>query len=376
MQVPAQNTTQQAWLAAIIEGSEDAIIAKDLAGIVTGWNAAAERLFGYSSVEMLGCPLTVIFPASRLHEETMILGRIARGERVEHYETERQHKDGRIFPVSVTVSPIRNAEGDLVGASNITRDLTEREAQERRVRELQSELVHVQRLGELGQLVSALAHEVNQPLTAITNYLNACRRLAAAGNLAAITPALQKIADQTQRTHEVVQRIRAFVKKRDIELRAENLSEMVSEAVELTRDSTRGEGVKLRTKVSAAVRVEADRIQVQQVLFNLMRNGIEATQGRPRREISIDAVAMELGIVRVSVADSGPGLAAEVQSRLFQPFVTTKPNGMGVGLSVCHAIIEAHGGRLWAENAANAGAVFRFTLKEAGQQPNGPKSPA
>jgi PAS domain S-box-containing protein len=240
MQVPATHSTEQAWLAAIVAHSEDAIIAKNLEGVVTGWNAAAERLFGYSSAEMLGRPLTVIFPASRLHEETMILERIARGERVDHYETERQHRNGRIFPVSVTVSPIRGADGNLVGASNITRDLTEREANERRVRELQSELVHVQRLSELGQFVSALVHEVNQPLTAITNYVNACRRLAATGNLPAIVTALERLSDQTQRMRNVVQRIRDFVKKRDIELRAEHLAEVVREAVELTRDSARG----------------------------------------------------------------------------------------------------------------------------------------
>jgi two-component system sensor kinase FixL len=367
MQVPATHSTEQAWLAAIVAHSEDAIIAKNLEGVVTGWNAAAERLFGYSSAEMLGRPLTVIFPASRLHEETMILDRIARGERVDHYETERQHRNGRIFPVSVTVSPIRGADGKLVGASNITRDLTEREANERRVRELQSELVHVQRLSELGQFVSALVHEVNQPLTAITNYVNACRRLAATGNSPAIVTALERLGDQTQRMRNVVQRIRDFVKKRDIEVRAENLAEVVREAVELTRDSARGEDFDVTTDVHPALRVEVDRVQVQQVLFNILRNGIEAMQGQPRREINIAVRPSDSAMVQVSVADSGPGLSDEVQRRLFQPFVTTKPNGMGVGLSVCRTIIEAHGGRLWAESAVHAGAVFRFTLKASAE---------
>jgi two-component system sensor kinase FixL len=301
----------------------------------------------------------------------MILGRIARGERVEHYETERQHRTGRIFPVAVTVSPIMDADGRLVGASNITRDLTERQMHEKRVRELQSELVHVQRLSELGQLVSALVHEVNQPLTAITNYLNACRRLAAAGNLPAIATAMQRIEDQTRRTRQVVQRIRDFVKKRNIELRAENLASLVSEAVELTRDSARGEDVGLRTEVPPALQVKADKVQLQQVLFNLMRNGIEAMRGCPRREITIAARA-EQGMVQVSVADSGPGVPAEVRSRLFQPFLTTKPNGMGIGLSVCRTIIEAHGGRLWIEDAPREGAVFRFTLQASDLPPGAP----
>jgi two-component system sensor kinase FixL len=371
MDLPMNRYDEQAWLAAIVEGSDDAIIAKDLHGIVTGWNAAAERLFGYTSTEMLGHRLTVIFPADRLQEETMILDRITRGVRVEHYETERQHKNGRIFPVSTTVSPIRDADRRVVGASNITRDLSERQEQQKRVRELQSELVHTQRLSELGQFVSALVHEVNQPLTAINNYVSACRRLVAAGNLAAITTAIQRIEDQTHRTRDVVRRIRDFVRKREIALRPEDLADVVNEAVELTRDSARGEDVRLRTELPHAVRVEADRVQVQQVLFNLMRNGIEATQGCSRREISIIAQPAEQGMVQVCVADSGPGLAAAVQSRLFQPFVTTKPDGMGMGLSVCRTIIEAHGGRLWADapgdTGADTGAVFRFTLKAAGE---------
>ena len=270
---------EQTWLAAIVESSEDAIIAKDLRGIVTGWNAAAERLFGYGSAEMLGRPLTVIFPAHRLDEEAMILERIARGDRVEHYETERQRKDGGVFPVSVTVSPIRDADGNLVGASNITRDLSEREAHEARVRQLQNELAHVQRLTELGQFVSALVHEVNQPLTAMTNYLNASRRLIAAGNLAGVSGAIDRIEGQARRTREIVQRIRDFVRKRDLELRAENLAQVVDETIELTRNTARGDDFQVKTEVHPSVVVHVDKVQVQQVLFNLMRNGIEAMRG-------------------------------------------------------------------------------------------------
>jgi two-component system, LuxR family, sensor kinase FixL len=356
---------ERAWLAAIIESSDDAIIAKDLLGIVTGWNTAAERMFGYTSAEMLGTPLATIFPASRFDEEGMILARIRSGEHIEHYETERRHKDGRIFPVSVTVSPIRDAHGTLVGASNTTHDLSERAAHELRVQTLQAELAHVQRLTELGQFVSALAHEVNQPLTAMTNYLNACHHLIAAGDLAGLVGAITRIGDQRRRTTEIVRRISNFVRKRDLRLQEENLADLVDETIELTRNTARGEDFEVSTAVHPSVAVHVDKVQFQQVLFNLLRNGIEATHGQMRREINVSASLSSDQVVEVRVSDSGPGLSEDVKAKLFQPFVTTKPNGMGIGLSVCRTIIEAHGGQLWANTSAHGGAVFYFTLTGA-----------
>jgi PAS domain S-box-containing protein len=203
----------RARLAAIVESSDYPIISKDLRGIVTSWNTAAERLFGYAATEMIGQPITMIFPVDRIDEEVILLARVARGEQVERYETLRRHKDGRIISVSVTISPIRNASGNIIGASKIIHDLTERDARERRIQELQTELAHVQRITELGQVVSALVHEVNQPLTAISNYVNASRRLFATGRTEQVQNALRQIATQTNRARQIVQRIREFVKK-------------------------------------------------------------------------------------------------------------------------------------------------------------------
>ena len=359
------NPAELARLAAIVEASDDAIIAKDLNGIVFAWNSAAERLFGYSAAEMLGQPITLIFPPERISEEAAILVQIGRGERLEHYTTHRRCKDGRIIRVEVSVSPIRDGDGRVVGASKIIRDLTERDARERHIQELQAELAHVQRLNELGQLVSALVHEVNQPLTAITNYLGACRRLAAAGNLSGVEQALYRIEGQAARTRSIVQRIRDFVTKRQTEFRAENLSQVVDEAIALARASLRDDALRLITQVDTSAAVLIDRVQVQQVLFNLLRNGIEAMQDQPDREIVVTAGARDGDMVEVSVADSGPGLPTAVRDRLFEPFVTTKPDGMGVGLSVCRTIVEAHGGRLWEEAPATGGSLFRFTLPVA-----------
>ena len=169
-------------LAAIVKSSDDAIIAKDLNGVILSWNRAAERLFGYTASEVFGKPITIIFPPDRLEEEAAILKQIGRGERVNHYETARCHKDGQIIDVAVTISPIRDASGKVTGASTILRDLTGRNIRDQQILELQAELAHVQRLNELGQVVSTLVHEVNQPLTAISNYVNACRRLVKTGD--------------------------------------------------------------------------------------------------------------------------------------------------------------------------------------------------
>ena len=354
-------------LAAIVESSDDAIIAKDLNSVIQSWNRAAERLFGYTAMEAIGQPITIIFPPDRIEEEAVFLERIRRGETVEHHETARRHKDGKIISMSTTISPIKDTNGTLIGASTILRDLTARNLHEHRIEELQAELTHVQRLTELGQVVSTLVHEVNQPLTAISNYANACRRSVTTGDGKRIEAALERIADQTERTRQIVQRIRNFVRKRDVEMRTENLSHVIDEAVSLARSSVRDTGLTLGVrKDSTDLHVEIDRVQVQQVLFNLLRNGIEAMQDQPSRELLVATSLVQGGMVQISVADIGPGLPDQVRQRLFEPFVTTKTNGMGIGLSVCRAIVEAHRGRMWADDNPGGGTVFRFTVRHAG----------
>ena len=161
-----------------------------------------------------------------------------------------------------------------------------------------------------------------------------------------------------------MERIRDFVKKRDVQMRAETLSQVIEEAIALTRASVRDRGLRLTVETDPpGVRVEIDKIQVQQVLFNLLRNAIEAMQDQPKRELVVATSLVQGGMVEISVADTGPGLVAEVRAKLFQPFVTTKVHGMGVGLSVCRAIVESHGGRLWADDNPSRGTIFRFTVR-------------
>jgi two-component system sensor histidine kinase/response regulator len=239
-------------------------------------------------------------------------------------------------------------------------------AREHQLGELQAELIHVARLSELGQMVSALAHEVKQPLTAVASYLRAGRNLLQSEDPAKAELALQRAADQVTRANDVIQRLQQFVRKAETERRAEDLSRAVEEVAALALLDTEGRATRLDLHFSPSLpAVLIDKVQVQQVLLNLIRNAVEAMAGSPLRDLAIRATGTPGGLVEVSVSDTGPGLAPNVRERLFQAFVTTKAAGMGVGLSICQSIVEAHGGRLWADDNPGGGTVFRFTLPVA-----------
>ena len=235
------------------------------------------------------------------------------------------------------------------------RDLSERQQTEARLQELQSELVHISRLTAMGEMASALAHELNQPLSAIANYLKGSHRLIAARTdpeSLRVGEALDKAAEQALRAGEIIRRLRDFVARGETEMKEESLTKLVEEASALALVGAKQHGVRVRFDLDPrADRVFADKIQVQQVFLNLMRNAIEAMAeaGSPRRELLLSSTRGDDGMVEASVADTGPGIADEIAAKLFQPFVTTKRQGMGVGLSISRTIIEAHGGSLWAE---------------------------
>ena len=482
-------------LAAIVASSDDAIISKSIDGLITGWNRGAEAIFGYGAEEVVGKPISILVPPGQPDETVLILERIKRGERVDHYETRRRRKDGEIIDVSLTVSPVRDERGRVTGALKIARDITaakqaiaalgereahlrsiidaapdaiividargliesfsaraerlfgytaqeaigrnisvlmpspyreqhdgyldrylttgerriigigrvvvglrkdgstfpmelsvgemnsgrrrfftgfvrditERKETQQRLQELQAELVHMSRFTAMGEMASTLAHELNQPLTAVANYLKGCRRLLDGKEdkeVALARDAMAHAADQALRAGQIIRRLREFVARGESERRVESLAKLVEEASALALVGAKETGVRIAFDFDPrAEYVLADRIQIQQVLLNLMRNAVEAMQDSPRRELRVSTRPIASDAVEISVADSGPGLAEEIASHLFQPFVTTKRHGMGVGLSISRTIVEAHGGRLWVEANPGGGAVFRLTLK-------------
>jgi two-component system, LuxR family, sensor kinase FixL len=481
-------------LAAIVASSDDAIIGKTLDGIVTSWNKGAERIFGYSAAEMIGRPIFVLAAPGLDEDMPAILAKIRRGERIDHYETVRRRKDGRLVQVSLTESPIYDSLGRLVGASKVARDvsaareakdaieeaeahlrsileavpdgmvvidqrgtvrsfsptaerifgytaaevvgenvkvlmpqpdrdghdgylarylatgdrriigigrtvvgrrkdgstfpmdlavgevnrdghrlftgfirdLTDRFRTEARLHELQSELLHVSRLSAMGQMAAMLAHELNQPLTAVMNYAEAARQMLATSAVPAaakVTEFLQKAAGQAERAGQIIRRLRGFVEKRAVERSPAQLSEVVEEASALATVGITGENIRVTFDLAADLPpVNIDRIQIQQVVVNLVRNAVEVLRQGDRRAVTIRTTSGADGVQEVVVSDTGPGISPDVAGDLFKPFVTSKKGGMGVGLSISRSIVENHGGRLWAEPNPEGGTVFRFVL--------------
>jgi two-component system sensor kinase FixL len=359
-------------LRSILDTVPDGVVVIDRDGLMTSFNPAAERMFGWTAAEVLGRNVSLLMPAPdaadhdahihRYHasgdKRIIGVGRVVVGAR----------KDGSTFPMELAVGETRGPTPSYTG---FIRDLTETQKTETRLQELQNELVHVSRLTAMGEMASTLAHELNQPLSAIANLLTGSRRLIDRGREAdqtKVRDAIDRAATQALRAGEVIHRMRDFVRRGASERGPESLSKLIEEASALALIGEKDRQVEVRLALdSTADAVFADRVQVQQVLLNLIRNGIDAMyDGETRRRaLVITTEVTDEGWSRVSVADTGPGIAPEVLERLFQPFMTTKPQGMGVGLSISRSIIEAHGGRIWAEANPGGGALFHFTLPPA-----------
>ncbi len=359
---------REAHVKSILDSIPEAMIVIDARGIIQSFSSAAERLFGYRSPEVLGNNVKMLMPSPqrrdhdgyldrymRTGERRIIgIGRIVVGER----------KDGSTFPMELAVGEMRVKNQRLF--SGFIRDLTERQQTEARLQELQSELVHISRLSAMGEMASALAHELNQPLSAIANYMKGSRRLlegSSEANAAILRDAMDKAADQALRAGQIIRRLRDFVARGETERRVEDVKKLVEEASALALVGAKDQGIRVHFQFDPSIGfVLADRVQIQQVLLNLMRNAIEAMESSQKRELVISTAAAEGSLVEISVADSGAGIAPEIYAQLFQPFVTTKTQGMGVGLSISRTIVEAHGGSISQRPNPGGGTVFHFTL--------------
>jgi two-component system sensor kinase FixL len=359
---------REAHLQSILDTVPDAMVVIDENSAILSFSAAAERLFGWTAAEALGRDVSVLMPSPYREQHAAYveryqttgerriigIGRVVVGER----------KDGSTFPMELSVGEVRSGDQRLF--TGFARDLTERQTTERRLQDMQTELVHVSRLTALGEMASALAHELNQPLSAIANYVKGCERLLKVDppDKEKIRGALSSAAEQALRAGHIIRRLRDFVAKGEAERRIESLPKLLEEAGALAMIGAKERGVHLRFDISRQVElVLADKVQVQQVVLNLMRNAIDAMEDSPRRELIVAARPIEDDMADISVSDTGPGISPEFAEHLFQPFMTTKATGMGVGLSISRTIVEAHGGRIWAEPRKGGGTVFHFTLR-------------
>ncbi|WP_245263003.1 PAS domain-containing sensor histidine kinase [Mesorhizobium australicum] len=356
-------------LRSILATVPDAMVVIDEQGHIQSFSTAAETLFGFRASEVIGQNVKMLMPSPYRGEHDAYLHRyLATGERriIGLGRTVTgMRKDGSTFPMELSVGEMNPGTGRFF--TGFCRDLTERHRAEARIQEQQMELLHMARFTALGEMASTLAHEINQPLTAITNYLKGSRRLlekSTEENAPMLRDAVEKAAEQALRAGEVIRHLRDFVARGESERQVERLPALIDEASSLALVGAREMDLKVSYNLDpAAELVLTDRIQIQQVLLNLMRNAVEAMQGAERRELQIMTVTRADGMAEVSVIDTGTGLSPEVSAQLFQPFVTTKKQGMGVGLSICRTIVESHGGHIWAEPMPSGGTAFRFTLR-------------
>ncbi len=385
----------ESHLRSILATVPDAMIVIDEVGTMLSFSAAAEKMFGYSEAEVVGKNVRMLMPSPLREQHDFYLERYrTTGKRkiigIGRITT-AQHREGFTFPIELAVGETF-ADGQRIFTGFI-RDLSERQRAERRLQELQSELAHVGRVSEMGTLASSLAHELNQPLTAVANYCEAARDLLS-GNveslrdvldgaddgdktrgllsknlqtLETVLEALDDAAHQAIRAGQIVRRLRDFMSHGDQDYRLEDLSKLIGEANALALVGSREHGIEVQVQLSASEpEVFIDRIQVQQVLVNLIRNAVDATISSPVRSIVIRTADEPGDMVRISIEDTGTGISDSIAPQLFQPFITSKKNGMGIGLSICRSIVEAHGGRIWFEPRPGEGTIFHFTLPTTG----------
>ena len=330
-------------------------------------NASATSIFGYEASEMIGQSITRIIPPELHEEEQQILARLARGERLQHYETVRIARDGRRVDISLSISPLIGRSGKVVGASKIARDITATKRAEAELQQAQIEFARVARVTTLGELTAAIAHEVNQPLTGLVSNGYACLRWLAGDtpDLEAARRSIERMIRDGNRAGEVTGRIRAMIRKSKPQRDSLNINDAIMEVLALLQTEIRRNDISPYTELSNDLSlVWGDRVQLQQVILNLVMNAIEAMSGigQTRRRLLVSSAKDGPNGVLVSIRDSGPGFGETAPDRLFEAFYTTKENGMGIGLAVSRTIIQAHGGRLWAMPSAPQGAIFQFTL--------------
>jgi two-component system, LuxR family, sensor kinase FixL len=353
----------------LYESLRDAYVRVDLEGMLLEWNGAYGAMLGYSDEELRQLTYQAITPDRwNVAEAKIIAGQVLVRGYSEVYEKEYRRKDGTVFPVELRTFLLRDGSGRPSGLWAIVRDLSERRRAEEESQALRDELAHVTRVSTLGELTASLAHELNQPLTAIQSNAQTAQRLLERGGVAAgeLTDILEDIVADNRRASEMIRHLRAALKKGKTAVQPLDVGELVQEVTALVlpdilkRDATLSLDLAEETP-----QVRGDKIQLQQVLMNLMVNSLDAMENSEGGHLWVRIRVHEPGEVQISVEDSGPGIPGDRLEGIFEPFYTTKPEGLGMGLAICRSITRAHGGRLWVENRPEGGAAFHLRLPAA-----------
>ena len=372
--VPARSTPHQEHaltereLRAAIDTAVDGMIVIDHAGVVVLYSAACERLFGHAAGEVLGRNVSLLMPSPDRENHDAYLQNylksgIARIIGIGRDVTGRR-KDGSTFPMRLSIGELGRTHGGPLFVGTI-HDLSEDHRARTRIEELQTDLIRVSRASALGTMGSALAHELNQPLSAVAGFVEASAALLDQSGVAVpdkLREFMDKAVTQTHRAGDVIRRLRELTRKSNTERSIEDINVLIEETCALATLGTRSENIDVRMRLSPDLPpVLVDRIQIQQIILNLVRNSIEALAECETRRILI-ATARLGDSIEITVTDTGPGLPASVRQRPFEPFVSTKPGGTGIGLSICRTIVEAHDGKIAFHTEAGKGTTFRVTV--------------
>jgi len=357
----------------ILNTARDGVLTIDAEGQIQSTNPAVEQLFAQPGHRLIGLDIDELIVDAP--DQLPLMSRILSSRSADRttWELDARRVDGHVFPIELSVG--RSCSAGAEQYTLVIRDITLRRKVEARARQHHAELAHVSRVSLAGEMAGALAHELSQPLTAIAAYARGCLRLLArqAPEPAMLYEGVSEVVQQAERAGDVLGRLREFVRGGAWRQALVEVGPLIDAAVSLARTEAMQNEVEIETRVDHGLPlVLADHIQIEQVLLNLLRNAIDAIATADSRErlIVVEAHCKGGHTVQISVADSGPGVAAEMANRLFEPFITTKPEGMGMGLSISRSIIESHGGRLRMFQRAASGATFVFDLPKDGHEPS------
>ena len=354
---------------ALLDAAVDAIIVIDHRGRIETFNSAAEVIFGFSAQEVLGKNVSLLMPEPFKSEHDGYLDNYLQTGNARIIgigrEVQGKRQSGSIFPIGLSVGEIpTDNQPKFVG---IIQDITERKRSEEEIHLIRERLSQFGRLSTLGEMAAGLAHELNQPLTAIATYTQACQRLIESGRSDddEILATLKKCDAQAQRAGEVIRRLRQFVQKRELGRQEVSCEELIRDLAALAEVDARNNGIPLTIDVAEGLpKIMVDSVQIQQVILNLIRNGIDAMLNMDQNDegISVLVTKIENDQIKIAVTDHGSGITKEAEKRIFEPFFTTKSSGLGLGLAICQSIITSHGGALSFTKNPSVGTTFHFTL--------------